>query len=54
LLDVDTTLPLSSRALMTIVSARDVATFNPRVEENTTLLVVVTTVDAGIPVDTVV
>jgi len=39
---------------MTIVSARDVATFNPPAEENTTLLVVVTTVDAGIPVDTVV
>jgi hypothetical protein len=54
LLDVDTTLPLPSKALMTIVSPREVDTFNPPAEENTTLLVVVTTVDPGIPVDTVV
>jgi len=54
LLDVDTTLPLPSSALITIDSARDVDTFNPPAEENTTLLVVVTTVDTGIPVDTVV
>jgi hypothetical protein len=39
---------------MMIASARDVATFNPPVDEKTTLLVVVTTVDDGIPAETVV